>query len=314
MKGLWLENNEFAFRDDLIRPEPEKGELLIKTLCTGICGTDLELQRGYYAFTGIAGHEFVGEVVTQGALIGKRIVSEINIGCGNCALCAADLQNHCVTRRVIGIKGQGGAFAEYLVVPEDNIFVVPASISNRHAVLIEPLAAALEILEQVSPGSFNRALVIGAGRLGILVAEVLASTGLEVSLLVRRQERLRHVGNSDISIIDQIKDSAFPLVVETSGQAAGFSAALAAVAARGTIVMKSTYDGQLALDASKIVVNELMLIGSRCGPFAKAIDWLLSHNLDHLVFSSHTFEDAEDAFSRARDPAIYKVVFESGQT
>jgi threonine dehydrogenase-like Zn-dependent dehydrogenase len=287
---------------------------IIVTLCSGICGTDLELQRGYYNFTGIAGHEFVGEVVTQGTLFGKRIVSEINIGCGSCVLCAAGLRNHCASRKVIGIKDQGGAFAEYLVVPEDNIFVVPAGISNRHAVLIEPLAAALEILEQVNTGSLNRALVIGAGRLGILVAEVLASTGLEVSLLVRRQERLRHVGNSEINIMEQLNDSDFPFVVETSGQAAGFSTALAAIAARGTIVMKSTYDGQLALDASKIVVNELMLIGSRCGPFEKAIDWLQSHNLDHLVFSSHSFEDAEYAFTRARDPSIYKVVFEPERT
>lgn len=312
MKGLWLENNEFVFRDDLNRPEPEKDELLIKTLCTGICGTDLELQRGYYTFTGIAGHEFVGEVVTQGALFGKRIVSEINIGCGSCALCTSNLQNHCVSRKVIGIKGHGGAFAEYLVVPQDNIFIVPADVSNRHAVLIEPLAAALEILEQVNPSSFNRVLVIGSGRLGILVAEVLASTGLKVSLLVRRQQRLRHVGNPDINIIEQISDSDYPFVVETSGQAAGFSTALAAVAARGTIVMKSTYDGQLALDASRIVVNELTLVGSRCGPFEKAIDWLLSHNLNHLIFSGHAFEDVEYAFSRALDPSIYKVVFEPG--
>ena len=313
MKGLWLEENEFVFRDDLIRPEPDKGELLIKTLCSGICGTDLELQRGYYDFTGIAGHEFVGEVTTPGAFFGNRIVSEINIGCGKCAMCAADLQNHCVSRRVIGIKQQGGAFAEYLVVPEDNIFVVPEGISNRHAVLIEPVAAALEILEQVEPGNFNKALVVGAGRLGILVAEVLAGTGLNVSLLVRRQERLRHIGNSDIDIVEQINDSDFPLVVETSGRAAGFSTALSAVSARGTIVMKSTYDGPLELDASKIVVDELVLIGSRCGPFQKAIDWLESHNLDHLVFSSHTFEDVEYALSRARDPAYYKVVFEPEQ-
>jgi len=313
MKGIWLENGEFVYRDDLTRPEPALGELLVRTLCTGICGTDLELQRGYYSFTGVAGHEFVGEVVSDGDQFGKRIVSEINIGCGNCDLCDAGMQNHCATRKVIGIEQQGGAFAEYLVVPEKNIFSVPEGIANQHAVLIEPLAAALEILEQVNPGDYSRVLVIGAGRLGILVAEVLASTTLDVSLLVRRQERLQHIGNPEINVIDKTLEHDFPLVVETSGQASGFSTALDSVAARGTIVMKSTYDGQLALDASKIVVNELTLVGSRCGPFRKAIDWLQSHSLDHLIFSSHTFKDVGNAFTQALDPSVYKVVFEPEQ-
>lgn len=310
MKGLWLERGKFVYREDLIRPTPATGELLIKTLCAGICGTDLELQRGYYAFTGIAGHEFVGEVVTPGDDFGKRIVAEINIGCGECIYCRAGDENHCPDRKVIGIRQRAGAFAEYLLVPEDNILEVPDSISNQHAVLIEPLAAALEILEQVDISLFDRAFVIGAGRLGILVARVLASAGLAVSILVRNRRRVQHLGEVDIQILESATDHDFRLVVETSGQAGGFATALSSVSARGTIIMKSTYDGQLEFDASKLVVNEVTLVGSRCGPLDQAVKWLLAHPLGHLQFSSHAFEDVDNAIARAGDPAIYKVIFE----
>ncbi|MFP6808549.1 MAG: alcohol dehydrogenase catalytic domain-containing protein [Pseudomonadales bacterium] len=317
MKGLWLDDGQFSYREDLVRPKASTGELLLKTLCTGICGTDLELQRGYYGYTGIAGHEFVGEVVSQGNLSGKRVVTDINIGCGHCSYCDQGLENHCSARSVIGIKNQAGAFAEYLVVPEANIYLVPDSLSNHQAVLIEPLAAALEVLEQVDVAGIDRALVIGAGRLGLLCAEVLAASGLEVSVLVRSKARLQHFRNDTITTLDQndfdeLPGKSFPLIVESSGSPAGFASALAKIAPRGTVVMKSTYYGKLELDASQVVVNEVTLLGSRCGPFDTALDWMSQHALSHLAFSSHPFSQVDRAFSDATNPSIYKVVFEPG--
>ena len=309
MKGLWLEEGQVSYREDLPMPQLEKGELLVRTLCTGICGTDLELQRGYYDFSGIAGHEFVGEVVGNGALAGQRIVADINIGCGQCSFCDKGLNNHCQDRKVIGIKSHDGAFAEFVAVPERNMFSVPENLSNFEAVLVEPVAAALEILEQISVEDQTRVLVIGAGRLGVLIANVLASAGLEVEIQVRNPLRLKHLKSPLINVTEEIKKCHYSLVIECSGQATGFSSALEAVTPRGTIIMKSTYASSLEFDASFVVVNEISLIGSRCGPTAKAIRWLQENSLSHLEISTHGFEDAELAFQLARDPSIYKIVF-----
>ncbi len=319
MEGLWLDEGVFSYRDDLAFPEPAAGELLIRTLATGICGTDLELRRGYYDYRGVAGHEFVGEVVSPGKFHGQRVVAQINIGCGDCPFCLVGVENHCSKRHVIGIKQHPGAFAEYLTAPENNIFQVPDHISNQEAVLVEPLAAALEIQEQIKIDDFDRVLVVGAGRLGVLIAETLATTHLEVSLYVRNPARVKHIGNPDIKILsqddlifDRTEDS-FPLVIESSGHAGGFETALGSVRPRGTIIMKSTYSGELHLNASAVVVNELTLLGSRCGPFLRAIEWLSLHSLDQLSFSSRTFREQEMAFQDAGDPSIYKVVFENPQ-
>jgi threonine dehydrogenase-like Zn-dependent dehydrogenase len=309
MKGLWLEDGQVSFREDLPMPRVENGELLVRTLCAGICGTDLELLRGYYDFSGIAGHEFVGEVVGKGALAGQRIVADINIGCGQCTFCDRGLNNHCQNRKVIGIKNHGGAFAEFVAVPERNMFPVPMSLSNLEAVLVEPVAAALEVLEQVSSEDHSRVLVIGAGRLGILIATVLASAGLEVDIHVRNPTRLKYLKSSLINVISEISKCQYSLVVECSGQTSGFSSALEAVAPRGTIIMKSTYASSLNYDASYVVVNEISLIGSRCGPTDKAITWLQQNSLRHLEISSYGFEEAELAFQLARNPSIYKIVF-----
>jgi len=314
MKGLWLEAGQFSYRDDLPMPQAREGELLIRTLCSGICGTDLELQRGYYDFSGIAGHEFVGEVVSDGELAGQRIVADINIGCGRCSFCLRGLNNHCPTRKVIGIKGHAGAFAEFLTVPERNVFRIPDSLSNHQAVLVEPVAAALEILEQVPVDKQSHVLIIGAGRLGTLIANVLASAGLEVEIQVRNPLRLKYFENPSIKAIENFKHSHYPLVIECTGQPSGFSSALQAVMPRGTIVMKSTYASELNLDASYVVVNEISLMGSRCGPTDKAIQWMQENNTEWLEMSTHRFEEVDLAFEQAKDPSIYKVLFSNEES
>jgi threonine dehydrogenase-like Zn-dependent dehydrogenase len=311
MKGLWLESGQFSFRDDLPMPQAGEGELLLRTLCTGICGTDLELQRGYYNFTGIAGHEFVAEVVGGGAFSGQRIVADINIGCGQCSFCEIGLNNHCSDRTVVGIKNRPGAFAEFLTIPEKNIFPVPDTLSNLQAVLIEPVAAALEILEQVVVEDQSDVLIIGAGRLGTLIAHVLVSAGLNVDIQVRNPLRQKHFDHSSIRIVTDIKQNDYSLVIECSGHTEGFSSAVAAIRPRGTIVMKSTYASSLNFDASHLVVNEISLVGSRCGPTGKAIQWMQENDLGQLEISTLGFENVELAFERASDPTIYKVVFSS---
>ena len=310
MKGLWLENGKLEYLQDMAKPRAAENELLLKTLCTGICGTDVELHRGYYDFTGVPGHEFVGEVVSAGSWHGKRVVASINIGCGRCAYCQRGLANHCKAREVIGIKNRQGAFAEYLTVPGKNCFVLPEELSNHMGVLVEPVAAALEIVEQVKLTGIDEVLVVGAGRLGVLIATVLASFELRVSVLVRTDKRREYLQSDTINIVTSVAAEIYPLVIECSGQASGFSSALAAVKARGTIVMKSTYKGELTFNASKIVVDEICLQGSRCGPFAKAIAWLQENSLSALTFERFRFDQVAQAFSCAEANDVYKVVFE----
>ncbi len=309
MKGIWLEQGALRFRDDLAAPVPGEGELLLRTLGAGICGTDLALKEGYYEQTGIIGHEFVAEVLSPGDLTGQRVVMDINIGCGHCSWCRSGLHKHCPGRKVVGIKGLQGAFAEYLVAPEANVVPVPATLPDHLAILAEPLAAALEITEQIDTKALSRALVLGAGRLGVLVARVLADTGLEVDLLVRNPARISFVAGTDVNCLQEVTDSDYPLVVDCTGNADGLRAAIRAAAPRAFVVIKSTWHGEADIPVSRVVVDEIQLVGSRCGPMDKAVDWLLQHPLDTLAFATYTFEEVDEAFGRARDPSVYKVVF-----
>lgn len=311
MRALWFEDNQLTCRDDIPRPTHGQHMLQVKVTYAGICGTDMELMRGYYDFVGIPGHEFTGTVV-QGPerWLNKRIVASINIGCGDCDFCNAGIANHCANRRVVGIKDYPGAFAEFVSVPVDNALELPDDIDDQSAALVEPLAAALEILEQVSVSSGTRVLVAGAGRLAQLVIQVLANRSECVDVLVRTPSRYASIEPLQVTPIKEPVGH-YDIAVDCTGNPSMFDQVVKAVRPRGTVVMKSTYTDRLSFDASHIVVNELNLIGSRCGPFNKAINWLRDGRikLSHLRFKQFTLEDHESALNAARDPSVYKVFF-----
>lgn len=312
MKGVWLEDRRLRLRDDLPVPEPPLGEALVRVLAAGICNTDLELVRGYYPYTGVLGHEFAGEVVSDGALAGKRVVGEINAVCGDCRACRAGRRSHCERRTVLGIVNRHGAFAEYLTLPVGNLHVIPDGVSTEVAVFTEPLAAALEIQEQVAIAPTMRVLVVGDGKLGQLAAQTLALTGCELVVSGRHEAKLDLLRRRGIATAapDAVSTAAFDVAVECTGNPQGFAVAQRALRPRGTLVMKSTYADKLTLDASAVVVNELTLIGSRCGPFPKALALLAAGAVDvvPLVTARYPLDRALDAFDHAQRPGALKVL------
>lgn len=321
MRGLWLEDQSVRFRDDLERPRPAPGEALIRVVRAGLCNTDLELVRGYYPYCGIPGHEFVG-VVEQGsaAWLGQRVVGEINIVCHQCSSCRQGRSNHCERRTVLGIVGRNGAFAEYLCLPEANLHRVPDSLDTDAACFTEPLAAALEIQQQVAVSPATRALVVGDGKLGLLIAQTLALTGSEVVAVGRHASKLAllerrgvetHVSES-WSQREAGQARRFDLAVECTGSSGGFEVARRALRPRGTLVLKSTYRGELVVDASAVVVDELTLIGSRCGPFTPALRRLEREQIDvaTMVHDRFPLERGVRAFERAAEPGVLKVLID----
>jgi len=317
MRALWLEDQRLRLRDDVPIPEPPPGEALVRVVCAGICKTDIELTHGYYAFTGIPGHEFVG-VVEQGpsGLVGRRVVGEINAVCGSCGACLAGRRTHCERRTVLGIVSRHGAFADYLVLPAENLHPVPDAVSTDAAVFAEPLAAALEIQEQVPIGSRDRVLVVGDGKLGQLVAQTLALTGCALLVVGRHDAKLALLAARGIETgrADRAMRREFDVAVECTGNPEGFAVAQRAVRPRGTLVMKSTYAGALTLDASAVVVRELTLVGSRCGPFAPALP-LLAEGLvavEPLIHGRYPLGDALRAFEHAQRPGVLKVLLDIG--
>ena len=282
MRALWLENQKFSLRNDVPAPDAP----IVRVLMAGICNTDIELTRGYYPFRGIPGHEFVGE------LNGKRVAGEINAICHTCEACLSGRPTHCANRTVLGIKDRNGAFAEYLSLPLENLHVIPDAIETEEAVFIEPLAAALEIQEQVAISPDDRVLLVGHGKLGRLVEKTLSC-----KLTIARRN-------------SSVPEKAFDVVIECSGNPEGFETARRAVRPRGTIVMKSTYAGDLTMNASSLVVDEITLIGSRCGPFDKAIDLLASRkiNVRDLIDAVYPLSDAVAAFDHAQRKGALKVL------
>lgn len=316
MTGLWLEDGRLRLRDDLPVPEPPEGEARVRVLQAGICNTDLELVRGYYPFTGVPGHEFVG-IVDEGPaqLVGQRMVGEINAVCHACRHCRAGRSHHCAERTVLGIVHRNGAFAEYLTLPTENLHPVPDGLSDDAATFTEPLAAALRIREQVEVTAEDRVLVVGDGKLGLLVARTLARAGCELTALGRHPEKLALLEDAGVEVRvedegDPILPGTFDLAVEVTGNADGFRSALRALRPGGTLVMKSTYAGQLTLDAAGVVVDEVTLMGSRCGPFAPALRMLERGELDPRPLIHDRFPLAEGvaAFERARDRETLKVL------
>ena len=314
MNALWLEDRRLSLQDVPV-PEPLDGEALIRVLRAGICNTDVELTRGYYPYRGILGHEFVGTVEKGSAeLRGKRVVGEINAVCGGCVSCRHGRPTHCENRTVLGIVGRDGAFAEYLILPVENLHVVPDDVSTDAATFTEPLAAALEIQEQVDIGDSDRVLVVGDGKLGQLVARTLALTDCDLVVLGRHPEKLSLLSASGISTVlsaDEVP-AGFDIAVECTGNSGGFNVALGRVRPRGTVVMKSTYADDLTFDAATVVVNEVTLVGSRCGPFVPALELLASENIDvdSLISARYALGDALQAFEHAQSPGVLKVLLE----
>jgi len=312
MKALWLENNQISLRDV---PQPHKqNEALIKIRKAGICSTDLELVKGYYPYTGVLGHEFVGEVVEtdDASWIGQRVVGEINAVCNQCEQCLNRRPTHCESRTVLGIVNRDGVFAEYTTLPIDNLHIVPASIPDEMAVFTEPLAAALEIQQQVQVKPTDRVMLIGAGRLGQLIAQTLALTGCDLRVVARHkhQQDLLKVRGIRIISEEEIQPWRWDIVVEATGSPSGFSLARQAIRPRGMLVLKSTYKGDITVNFSSIVVDEINIVGSRCGPFAPALRLMESKQVNPtvLIDSEFALGDALKAFEHAAETGVLKVL------
>lgn len=310
-----------SLRNDLPIPERQSGESLIRILKSGICLTDIHLQRGYMAFRGVLGHEFVGIVEASDCsdLIGQRVVGEINAACHRCNTCLMGNPTHCPHRTTLGIDRRNGTHADYTVLPDINLLTVPASISDIEAVFTEPLAAACEIVQQLHIRPTQRVVVVGDGKLGLLVAQVVALTGCDLYVIGRHRDKLAILEQRAISVenvppdsTSHLTDHCADIVVECTGNPGGFDTALRLVRPRGTIVLKSTYAGNLSVNFSKIVVDEITVMGSRCGPFAPALRLLEAKLID--VLSMHTarypLDEAVAAMAHATQRGVLKVVLD----
>jgi threonine dehydrogenase-like Zn-dependent dehydrogenase len=314
MQALWLENQQLELREV---PKPNRpDEALIHIRMAGICSTDLELVKGYYPFTGIIGHEFVGEVVDapDRSWIGQRVVGEINAVCGNCEACVNGRPTHCENRTVLGIANRSGVFAEYTTLPLKNLYRIPDSVSDEAAIFTEPLAAALEIQEQIKFQKTDRVLLIGAGRLGQLIAQTLALTGCDLHVVARNSHAQQLLAARGIKVIaeNEIQSQKWDVVIEATGSTDGFTLARRAVRPRGTMILKSTYAGDMSVNISSIVVDEITVLGSRCGPFEPALLLLEKRAVDPtiLISDKYKLEDALKAFEKAAQPGVLKVFLE----
>jgi threonine dehydrogenase-like Zn-dependent dehydrogenase len=324
MMGLWLQDGVLELRTDLERPRPDAGEALVRVRQAGICNTDLELLRGYYPFRGILGHEFVGIVERapegHGHLEGRRVVGEINAVCGECAACAAGRSNHCDNRTVLGIVDRDGAFAEYLTLPARNLHPVPDGLPDDAAVFTEPLAAALRIREQITLRDDDRVLVVGDGKLGQLIARALAPAGVNLCVVGRHRHKLAMLESLGVETlrvtpagdVEPQPRPRFDLAVECTGNADGFALARASLRPGGTLIMKSTYADRLTFDASAIVVDEITLLGSRCGPFAPALELLAGGDIsvDELIDDRYPLSAGIAAFGHARRSGALKILLQ----
>jgi len=297
------------------RPRVPRGFALIRLLCGGICNTDLELQRGYYGFSGIPGHEFVGEVVEaeRRDLIGRRVVGEINLDCGCCDWCRKGLGRHCPKRTVLGIVKHPGAFREFLTLPERNLHVVPDAIPTEQAVFIEPLAAAAEILDQVSIPCSSPVAVLGDGKLGLLIGQVLNAHGYRVHEFGRHKEKLRIAARAGVEtevVHEHLPVAEYDWVVDATGSPKGLGGAVRMTKPRGTIVMKSTVHGVAGFDTAPIIVNEITLVGSRCGRFEPAIELLKNGliNVADMISERMPLDRAPEAFRAAAKSGALKVL------
>lgn len=299
---------------DYALPQPPQGEVLIRTILAGICNTDLEIVQGYAGFQGVLGHEFVGlvEQAEDPALVGQRIVGEINTPCGVCPTCRAGRPTHCPERTALGIRGRDGVLAESFCLPAHNLHLVPEGIPDETAVFTEPLAAACEILQQVHVRPTDRVVVLGDGKLGLLVAQVLALTGCDLKVVGRHREKLAILAKRAIAtqLGDEEPVGSADLVVECTGRVAGFQSARRMLRPRGTLVLKSTYHGLVQADLSGVVVDEVQIVGSRCGPFPAALRLLAKGlvNVTSLIEAEYPLDKALAAFEHAGRRGTLKVL------
>ncbi len=315
MLGLWLEDLKLSMKDGLPRPA-RPGEALVKVRLSGICGTDLELARGYYPYTGVIGHEFVGEVAeaADADWVGRRVVGEINAACGECEQCANGRPTHCERRTVLGIVNRDGVHAEYAALPLANLHPVPDSVPDEAAVFVEPLAAALEIQQQVHIQPTDRVLLVGAGRLGQLIAQTLNLTGCDLRVVARHPWQKDLLTSRRIRLVEEpdILPGRWDVVVEATGSPSGFDLARKALRPRGTLVLKSTYQGEMTLNLSPFVVDEITVVGSRCGPFEPALRLLERGEVDPtpLIARRYPLPQALEAMEAAGQPGMLKVLLE----
>jgi alcohol dehydrogenase len=313
MVSVCLENGKVLVRNKA-RPRRPEGFALIRLLYGGICNTDIELQRGYYGFRGTPGHEVVGEVVEadDGRWVGQRVVGEINLACGKCEWCARGLGRHCPTRTVLGIVKQPGAFREFLTLPERNLRRVPREIPSQDAVFIEPLAAACEILDQVRIPRGAPVAVLGDGKLGLLVSQVLQAHGAQVHQYGRHKEKLRMAQQWGVSteIAKKLPVGKYEFVVEATGSSEGLRQAVQMTQARGTVILKSTVHGLVGIDSAPVIVNEITLVGSRCGRFEPALKLLKSRKVrvDAMISEVLPLKSAPRAFKEAAKSGVLKVL------
>ncbi|MCC9599421.1 alcohol dehydrogenase catalytic domain-containing protein [Stieleria sp. JC731] len=321
MKAITLHSQGFGFDDVYPSPKPKDDETLVRVLKAGICDTDLQLIKGYMGFAGVLGHEFVG-VAQGGPYAGQRVVGEINCSCHQCQTCQAGNATHCPNRTVIGIDRHDGAMAEYVAVPQRNLHVIPESVDNDAAVLVEPLAAAFEILDQVDLASTDRVAILGDGRLGFFCAQAISLHTDRLSVFGKHGTKLLRFGHRGFTTIQVVPDDLadlpsreFDVVVDCTGSTSGLPMALHLVRPRGTIVMKTTVADPHHQSLAQIVIDEINLVGSRCGPFAKAINALASLQVDvsGLITDRFELDQANEAFEKATNPTSFKVVFDIGQ-
>jgi len=318
MQALCLGPDGLRLRNDYPRPSPQPEEALIRVLKAGICATDLELVKGYAGFRGVLGHEFVGvvEEAAEQEMIGRRVVGTINLGCRRCPICIGSGPEHCPRRTVLGIVGRDGVFAEYLTLPVANLLEVPAAIPDEAAVFTEPLAAALRIREQLTISPSSRVAVVGPGRLGLLIAQVLALAATHLTLLGRRPESLELPARLGIAtaLVDDFPDERFDLVVEATGNEAGLAESLRLVRPLGTLVLKSTFQGTARVDLTKLVVGEITVVGSRCGPFAPALRLLAEAAVEVVAMIDGEYLLAEGlrAMEHAARPGVRKILLVAG--
>ena len=316
MLAVHLESGRVEVRRQPL-PRVPKGFARIRLLAAGICSTDLELQRGYYGFSGTPGHEFVGEVVAaspEGSTwLARRVAGEINLACGHCKWCVRDLGRHCPARTVLGIVKHPGAFREFLTLPIHNLHRVPDSISDEQAVFIEPVAAACEILDQVKIPKGELVALLGDGKLGLLIAQVLQAHGARVHLFGRHRDKMRIVEKAGVTtelVPKKLPERAYRWVVDATGSNEGLRAAVTMCEPRGTIILKSTVHGLVTIDTAPVIVNEVTLVGSRCGRFEPAIRLLASGkiNVADLISAEFPLDRAPEAFKRAATKGVLKVL------
>jgi threonine dehydrogenase-like Zn-dependent dehydrogenase len=312
MRALVFDDGQLTFRPRHAEPPREEGECLIRVKRAGVCSTDIEITRGYMGFHGVLGHEFVGEVVeapTARQWVGKRVVGEINVVCGRCDLCLSGLSNHCRNRTVLGILGRGGAFADFVRLPAINLHDVPAGVEDDAAVFVEPLAAAFQILKQVKLDGKRWVTVLGDGRLGLLCAQVLRNAGCPVRVIGRHAEKMRlcdQWGIRSRAVADITPRHDQDVVVDCTGTASGLETAMQLVRPRGTIVLKSTAAAGRAINLAPIVVDEINVVGSRCGPFKEAIKALAEKSVDvtTMIHRRMKIEQGVEAVELAKQGAL----------